>query len=393
MDTTATKSAFALSRWRRTLSTHGKFCLAIAAVAIAATTPAMALPVTGWVTGRLGAVAHTTDGGGTPWNSQTSSVNIELTRVDAVDALNAWAVGEQGRIVHTANGGSTWTTQTNVVPALQANDILRGVDFIDANSGWTVGRRVGAPIIGVIARTTDGGTSWTSQTIGSDESLVDVDFHPGSTTGWVVGGQIAGTASVIRKTTDGTNWSAPISLPGPIANGILNGVDFSDLLTGWAVGSAGKILKSTDGGASWNAQISGTTFDLGAVNFFDSQTGWATSVTGGQILRTVDGGANWAQTNISSSSNTITVLRDIAFADANSGWAVGSVLNFSTSSSSSLLLYSGDGGVSWTPQTTTLPPSVLLLSGVAVVPPSVPEPTSLLLFGLVAIACSSCRIR
>jgi photosystem II stability/assembly factor-like uncharacterized protein len=339
-----------------------------------ATSPAMATSITGWVTGSAGSIAHTTDGGATPWNGQTSGVNVELTRADAVDASTAWAVGDQGRIVNTTNGGATWVTQSNILPALQSNDDLRGVDFIDTNSGWVVGRRSGTSTIGVIARTTNGGNSWTSQTIGTDESIVDVDFQPGSTTGWLVGGQIAGTGSVIRKTTDGNNWSPPVVLPGPISTGILNGVDFVSLQTGWAVGSGGRILKSIDGGASWAAQVSGTTSDLSAVNFLDAQTGWATSVLGGQILRTTNGGASWSIANVGAGI----LLRDIAFADASNGWAVGSDITNFPNSVASVLLHSGDGGASWTPQLTTLPAGQQILSGLAVVP-AVPEPGSALL--------------
>jgi photosystem II stability/assembly factor-like uncharacterized protein len=356
-----------------------RYGVLLVTLALFAVSPAMAASITGWVTGSVGRIAHTTDGGATPWNSQTSGVTVELTRADAVDASTAWAVGEQGRIVNTTNGGATWVTQTNVVPTLQLNDVLRGVDFIDPNSGWVVGRRTGVSTIGLIARTTNGGSSWTSQTIGTDESLVDVDFQPGSTTGWLVGGQIAGTGSIIRKTTDGNNWSAPVVLPGPISTGILNGVDFVSLQTGWAVGSGGRILKSIDRGATWAAQASGTTADLSAVNFLDAQTGWATSVIGGQILRTTNGGASWSIANVGNF-----VLRDIAFADANNGWAVGSDISNFPISVSSVVLHSSDGGVSWTAQSTTLPASQQVLSGLAVVS-TVPEPGSAVLLLLSAV--------
>jgi photosystem II stability/assembly factor-like uncharacterized protein len=373
-----------LARRRSTAQLVAVACL------LGAAPQTLAIPVTGWVTGAKGVIAHTNDGGATPWNSQTSGVSVELPRADAVDTLNAWAVGEQGTIVHTGDGGATWVTQTNVLPALTSSDVLRGVDFIDANSGWAVGRRLGGPPIGVIARTTDGGSSWTSQTIGTDESIVDVDFHPGSTTGWLVGGEIAGSASIIRKTTDGNNWSAPVVLPAPIATGILDGVDFVDLLTGWAVGEGGKIIKTTDGGATWNAQVSGTTGSLSAVTFLDSQTGWATAILGGEILRTTDGGSNWSIVNV----NPSYALRDIAFVDANNGWAVGADLTNFPISVNSVLLHSNDGGGTWTTQS-TLPANLELLSGLAVVPGGVPEPGTCLLLamGVSGIALSRMRGR
>ena len=38
----------------------------------------------------------------------------------------------------------------------------------------------------------------------------------------------------------------------------LNSVEFISSTTGWAVGDAGTILKTTDGGTSWSLQTSGT---------------------------------------------------------------------------------------------------------------------------------------
>ena len=42
---------------------------------------------------------------------------------------------------------------------------------------------------------------------------------------------------------------------------------FVDETTGWAVGSSGKIIRTTDGATSWNAQTSGTTEILRGVQF------------------------------------------------------------------------------------------------------------------------------
>src|SRR5215467_9921904 len=59
-----------------------------------------------------------------------------------------------------------------------------------------------------------------------------------------------------------------------------------------AVGYGGTILRTTDGGATWTPQFSGTTNILYGVSFVDANTG--TAVGGnGTILRTTDGGATW----------------------------------------------------------------------------------------------------
>jgi photosystem II stability/assembly factor-like uncharacterized protein len=54
--------------------------------------------------------------------------------------------------------------------------------------------------------------------------------------------------------------------------------------------SVGTILRTTDGGATWTSQASGTNNPLFGVAFTDANTGTAVG-DGGTILRTTDGGA------------------------------------------------------------------------------------------------------
>jgi len=79
----------------------------------------------------------------------------------------------------------------------------------------------------------------------------------------------------------------------------LQSVHFTDNNTGWAVGPGGTILKTTNGGTNWNSQASGmgtnwnsqtsgTTDWLLSVHFTDNNTGWAVG-SGGTILKTTNG--------------------------------------------------------------------------------------------------------
>ena len=70
----------------------------------------------------------------------------------------------------------------------------------------------------------------------------------------------------------------------------LNGVSFTDAMTGTAVGDFGVILRTTDGGSTWLSQTSGTINTLVGVSFTDAMTGTAVGHLG-TILRTTTGGA------------------------------------------------------------------------------------------------------
>ena len=83
---------------------------------------------------------------------------------------------------------SGWFWQ-NPVP--QGNT-LRAVHFVNATTGTAVGD------LGTILRTTDGGSSWVSQTSGTTRALGGVSFTD-ATTGTVVGG----LGTILRTTTGG----------------------------------------------------------------------------------------------------------------------------------------------------------------------------------------------
>ena len=79
-------------------------------------------------------------------------------------------------------------------------------------------------------------------------------------------------------------WQNPL----PQGN-TLRGVSFTDANNGTAVGGAGAIIRTTDGGATWTAQSSGVTNTLYGVSFTDANKGTAVG-NAGTILRTTDGG-------------------------------------------------------------------------------------------------------
>jgi len=74
-------------------------------------------------------------------------------------------------------------------------------------------------------------------------------------------------------------------------NADLSSVFFINPDLGWAVGSEGTILKTTDGGEIWTLKSSGVTNGLNSVCFTDSLTGFAVSFS--ELLKTTDGGEQW----------------------------------------------------------------------------------------------------
>lgn len=115
----------------------------------------------------------------------------------------------------------------------------------------------------------------------------------------------------------------------------LNSVFFVNNTTGWVVGDHGKILKTTDGGTTWQTQNSGTAQQLESVFFLNATTGYICGEAG-QIRKTTDGGNTWADRYLGYSQ----ICHSIHFVSENVGW-VGTYYG---------IYKTTDGGLNWVNQ-------------------------------------------
>jgi photosystem II stability/assembly factor-like uncharacterized protein len=140
-----------------------------------------------------------TSDGGTIWTKQLTysppaggnSSNATLTSVACADSSHVVAVGSgegETEIFRTADGGATWR---KIAPPAGRWIDLEHVAFVDASHGWAVGD-------GTVIATTDGGRTWTRQSVGPSDGLSDLSFVS-RTRGWVVGDG----AAILTTTTGG----------------------------------------------------------------------------------------------------------------------------------------------------------------------------------------------
>lgn len=176
--------------------------------------------------------------------------------------------------------------------------------------------------------------SYTIQTSGTTENLLGVYFI-NENTGWA-----CGEWGTLLKTTNGGNtWN---TLPDPEGGkSWVHSVYFSpDGLTGWVSTTGGGIFKSTNGGASWIEQnaSNNSSNDMNEIVFVDANTGWACG-NSGEMRYTNDGGTTWTN----QTTNTVYGLYEMAFVDENNGWAAGLLAG---------VWHTSDGGTTWEAQTT-----------------------------------------
>ena len=198
-------------------------------------------PQQGWIAVGDSGIILSTQNGGTNWQRQTSGVDVQLRDTKFSDANHGWICGDSGTIVHTSNGGINWISQNS-----QTTTYLWWIDFTDSLNGYVAGGRY-ADNSTIFLKTTDGGITWVHQTPTSAySSLFSTDFI-NADTGWVVG-----RYGTILKTTDGgNNWSSQ-----SYGDLWFTDVYFMNKDTGYVLnpGIGGKLLTTTNGGNSWNSQ-------------------------------------------------------------------------------------------------------------------------------------------
>jgi len=249
------------------------------------------------------------------------------------DAGNVWAVGDGGVILHSTDDGATWDSQSAPTSA-----DLWSASFPDDQHGWVCGGSAAGTGGDVILGTTNGGTSWLDQTpAGLKDSLTNASFVS-ATHGWV-----ATAGGDILKTSDGgATWQTlkPSFAPLAAVSGYLT-VDFVDASHGWA-GVGNQIWMTIDGGKSWMPQYFGLTSDMQVmkIDFVDGVRGWALAQsqnTGeSQVISTSDGGFAWRTVATGDSG-----VGDIDATSASDVWLLdGGYPDFAGPS----YLFGGDGG-------------------------------------------------
>ncbi|PCJ23271.1 MAG: hypothetical protein COA97_11925 [Flavobacteriales bacterium] len=182
-------------------------------------------------------------------------------------------------IYKTTNGGINWT-QTNSFPSIPT---LQAITFTNSNTGFIVGYS------GQIIKTNNAGTNWIVSQIPNTETLISVYF-PDQMTGFAVGYSNISGSDVIKTIDSGNSWQNISS--GGTFNSALRGVYFPTVNTGYAVGENGRIITTNDAGNTWITSNSGVLDDLYST-FFISNNGFAVG-TAGKILKTT--------TNVSSNA-------------------------------------------------------------------------------------------
>jgi photosystem II stability/assembly factor-like uncharacterized protein len=290
---------------------------------------------------------------------------MRALKIFALDSQTAWVGHETGHLTYTTDGGRFWQRAQVAIGAGPADASVVGLAFTDAQNGWAAlkgriggafetlhrtsdgGKNwqhiagspdfnafgldvVGNTIVGVgfdgagapIVRSNDGGQTWTYFAFPGTSTLRDVDMVTDTL------GYIAGSGWLLKTTNGGATWQTLRTGASWVS------ISFADPLNGWSVAVNGngfkEIWHTSDGGVTWDIKPRDNVVSVHAVN---AQTAWVATADytnfRSAALRTTDGGQTYTEEIVA----TETVLDDIYFVDAETGWASGANTNIYSNAS------------------------------------------------------------
>ncbi len=232
--------------------------------------------------------------------------------------------------------------------AWQEDASLCDVFFLDPNTGWAVGGQ------GTVLQTANGGASWRAISTAPQDRMNDLTLmekfrNPTMTTesdvsrpvrchfesvffadpsnGWIAGGYsvpyVARSRAFVLKTTDGgKTWNVVQGLVLPkIAQ-----VHFDDARRGWAVGdrsslSPSGVFYSSDGGGTWSSESSDSEHDW--IRAARTPSGFVTIDRRGQLFVVNESGVNESLVQDDDRGHRVR-MTDVEMIDGQRGWSVGS---------------------------------------------------------------------
>lgn len=276
-------------------------------------------PDVGWVTGGVtsgGVILHTRDGGAT-WSVQlgdprsTERAYEELRFVDERTGFATHPTGMDRKLLRTTDG-ETWAVSGTI------EEHLSDYEFLSPTLGFVVH---GADI----SVTTDAGKSWrpiftcrvTMNVSGLTREaachLAALHF-PSRSVGYAVGRSydVTGYFFVAKTTDGGATWSASAV---PAERGA-DEVFFIDEARGFARTESGALFSTADGGTSWQ-ELPASAGER--IRFADPEVGWSFLRHTSTLSYTTDGGKRWNSREIGLPAT----VNAFSFPRRDRGYAVG----------------------------------------------------------------------
>jgi photosystem II stability/assembly factor-like uncharacterized protein len=283
---------------------------------------AFATPSAVVAAGQDGATVVSGDAGVTfsPIPASGGRIAGPFLRLRAATASEAFATGRSGTLARTTDGGESWTDL-----GLPTTGDVTDVSFPTTGTGYALDS------VGTLFKSANGGTSWSLLNTGTQAepaSLLALDANR------VL---LIGPRGVRRSVNGGDTFAA---VSGAIRHASIQRADVARGAV-FAYG-AHALLVSTNGGASWSKVKRPTRKGLRTVDFVTGKRGYMLD-SQGKVWSTSNRGRHWTQLIATGTLSSY----DMAFTAANRGYLE---VNSFGIQRGGFLLKTADGGQSWHPE-------------------------------------------
>ena len=223
---------------------------------------------------------YKTTNGGLTWSQNFGYYFTNCYSMHFLNDSLGFAGAFGNAIFRTTNAGETWSQQSYP----QLSEYIRSFDFADSLSGMAVSG-------GYIYRTINGGTTWSS-------TFYTGNLRSGalSDDGHAVVTNLTGGVKI------GNNYGASFTEANPQAGiSTFRRVRMLNNTQGWVGGDEGKILKTSNGGETWQIQTAAPYFDYITDMAVLSASKVLVCNDDGQIVSTSNGGSTFTTQTLDAS--------------------------------------------------------------------------------------------
>ena len=209
------------------------------------------------------------------WVQQISGTNELLNDVYCITEDIVVVVGNNGTILKTIDGGANWIAKYS-----NNNYDLIKVQFPTATVGYAIGGNPSTGL-GILLKSINGGETWS--TIILQDLTIIKDISCVNENVFYLTGSDSNNYKLLKTSNGGISF---VTVSTDVLGG--NFIQFINEQVGYS-SSLSEILKTTDGGQTWN-----TIYNNGVASFyfFNENIGFVNS--GNEILRTANGGVSYS---------------------------------------------------------------------------------------------------
>lgn len=140
------------------------------------------------------------------WQTQTTSISGTYYALSAVDENVCWLAGASGKIILTIDGGASWSAVNSGIINAQDIHVFEGVSDSIAFTSTTLSDTT------YIYRTTDCGSLWT-KVFSQHRGSIDRIKMFNQTKGIALGEPVDGKWTILKTANGGETWNAVANQP------------------------------------------------------------------------------------------------------------------------------------------------------------------------------------